>query len=146
MSVVDQNAEALRSLLGGPLLAAEVAARVGWEPRVAGQKLAALERQGFVVREIYKSSSAGPSDTGEKVVYRWRLAARGEAIASASARAAQQPDIPPTATEAPGEDPELLAAAAPAPVGREGLALRLEPSEWVLVLGAAQGAERRRAG
>lgn len=142
MAVVDQNAEALRCLLAGPMLAVDVAARVGWEPRTAGQKLAALERQGFVVREIYKSS-AGPS-SGEKVIYRWRLAPRGEAIASVSLGT----DAPTPATVDSAEDlqPTPPAAQPVSAAADRGLALRLEAKEWLLVLAAArQGASSGRA-
>ncbi len=42
---VDMNAEALRTLLGGPLTAREIASRVGWAPRSAGGRLHALEQR-----------------------------------------------------------------------------------------------------
>jgi hypothetical protein len=147
MAVIDQNAEALRCLLDGPLLAAEIADRVGWDARVAGQKMAALERQGFVLREIFKSS-AGPS-SGEKVIYRWRLAARGEAIAGASScrSAATEPEPVESADAASPATAGAAAVTVERPVpSPSGVALRLELSEWLLVLAAARhGASSGRA-
>ena len=150
MSVnADPNAEALRCLLDGPMLASDIAARVGWEPRVAGQKMAALERQGFVMREIYKSS-AGPSNS-EKVIYRWNLAARGQAIANTSPGSDATPtgsidDAQPALQVEPEQTIRPAQTEASADTPLPGVVLRLELSEWLLVLAAArQGASSTRA-
>jgi hypothetical protein len=81
----------------------------------------------------------------EKVIYRWRLAPRGEAIASTSV--ASEP-APVATTTDHREDVQPAAAAAEPPSAsvEHGLALRLELNEWLLVLAAArQGASSGRA-
>jgi hypothetical protein len=121
---VDKNAEALRFLASGPRLARDVAEHVGWEPRTAGTRMAALERDHFVAREEYRDPGAPNS---ARSTWRWRLADRG--IALVQATAAHQPAAR-RANEAPG--PERLDEVPPADtVWREVPPGAVDADEWV---------------
>lgn len=88
---VDMNAEALRTLLGGPLTAREIASRVGWAPRSAGGRLHALEQRKLVLSRIIVGE-----DEKEKLV--WALTERGAEIAKPkTSEDLSPPGLPPPA-------------------------------------------------
>jgi hypothetical protein len=90
---VDLNAEALRTLLKGPLTASEIASRVGWAPRSAGARMNALERHKLVVRKTVAAEDQKPQLV-------WALTERGATIAKAkSSDASSPPLLPPPAAD-----------------------------------------------